>query len=95
MRQTTTFNFASAARDLGKANLARQIVDDLQCEPPDPSIEPRILVLASSVGASRTTTGPAPDRCARAVTPRAVPHVPSAAPSGLATARPPRPMTCV
>ncbi len=37
-RQRAMLSFAAAARDLGKFRVARQIVDDLLCEPPLPSI---------------------------------------------------------
>lgn len=49
LRQKATLGFAVAARNLGKYKLARQLVDDLLCEPPDPAILPRVLVLASSL----------------------------------------------
>jgi tetratricopeptide (TPR) repeat protein len=49
LRQKTELTFAVAARNLGKLRLAKQIVDDLLCEPPDPSLRTRVLVLASSL----------------------------------------------
>ena len=49
MRQKATLTFAIAARDLGKRNLAAQLVDDLLCEPADPSLRLNLLVLASSL----------------------------------------------
>ena len=49
LRQKATLAFAIAARNLGKFRLARQIVDELLCEPPDPSLIVDVLVLASSL----------------------------------------------
>ena len=49
LQQKATLAFASAARDLGKFNLARRLVDDLLCLPPDPTILGRVLVLASNL----------------------------------------------
>jgi tetratricopeptide (TPR) repeat protein len=49
LRQQATLTFAIAARDLGKRNLAAQLVDDLLCEPEDPSLRMNLLVLASSL----------------------------------------------
>jgi transcriptional regulator with XRE-family HTH domain len=49
LRQRATLGFAIAARNQGKHRLARQIVDDLLVEPPDPSLLVSILVLASTV----------------------------------------------
>jgi len=49
MRQTATHAFAMAARDLGKLRLARQLVDDLLCEPPEPGLMARVLILASTL----------------------------------------------
>jgi tetratricopeptide (TPR) repeat protein len=37
------------ARDLGKVRVARQVVDDLLCEPPDASLMARVLLLAASL----------------------------------------------
>jgi tetratricopeptide (TPR) repeat protein len=42
-------SFAATARDLGKFRLGRQIIDDLLCEPPHPSLLANALVLASSL----------------------------------------------
>jgi tetratricopeptide (TPR) repeat protein len=47
VRQRACHAFANAALNVGKVRLARQIVDDLLCEPPDPAILVRVLVLAS------------------------------------------------
>ncbi len=56
LRQRATLAFAIYARSLGKLRLARQVVDDLLCEPPDRSIVVNVLVLASTVwGALRAT----------------------------------------
>jgi tetratricopeptide (TPR) repeat protein len=49
LRQRAHLGFAIAARNLGKLRLARQIVDDLLCEPPHPELVVRVLVLASSL----------------------------------------------
>ena len=49
LRQKATLTFANAARDLGKFQLAKHIVEDLLCEPPHPSIAGRVLVLASAI----------------------------------------------
>lgn len=49
LRQNATHTFAVAARELGKLRLARQLVDDLLCEPPDPSLMARVLILASTL----------------------------------------------
>lgn len=49
LRQRATLVFAIQARTLGKFRLAREIVDDLLCEPPDPSIQVNVFVLAASV----------------------------------------------
>ncbi len=49
LRQKATLSFAVAARNLGKFRLAKQIVDDLICEPPDESLLARVFVLASSL----------------------------------------------
>jgi tetratricopeptide (TPR) repeat protein len=49
LRQRATLTFAIAARNLGKFRLARQIADDLLCEPPEPSLRVPVLVLASSL----------------------------------------------
>ena len=51
MRQKATHTFAVAARDLGKLRLARQLVDELLCEPPDPTLISRVLILASTLWA--------------------------------------------
>lgn len=49
LRQKATLVFCIAARDLGKYRLAKQIVDDLLCEPPEATLLPRVLVLAASL----------------------------------------------
>jgi tetratricopeptide (TPR) repeat protein len=49
LRQRATLNFAIAAQELGKFKMARQLVDDLLCEPPDSSLVSRVLILASMV----------------------------------------------
>jgi len=49
LQQKAALAFASAAKDLGKFNLARKLVDDLLCLPPDPSILVRVMVLASGL----------------------------------------------
>jgi tetratricopeptide (TPR) repeat protein len=49
LRQRATLNFAIAASDLGKHKLARQLMDDLLCEPPDPALISRVLIFAASV----------------------------------------------
>jgi tetratricopeptide (TPR) repeat protein len=49
MRQKAILTFAVTARNLGKFRLARQLVDELLCEPPDPSLRVNVLVLASSL----------------------------------------------
>ena len=49
LRQKATISFAVAARNLGKYRLAKQIIDDLLCEPPDPQLLVRALVLAASL----------------------------------------------
>jgi len=49
LRQRATLNVASAARDLGKLRLARQLVDDLLCEPPVPELLSRVLIVASTL----------------------------------------------
>ncbi len=49
LRQQATLAFATAARGLGKFRLARQLVDDLLCEPPEPSLALRVFVLASAL----------------------------------------------
>jgi len=49
MRQRASLGFAIAARNLGKFRLARQIVDDLLCEPPADSLLINVLVEASSL----------------------------------------------
>jgi transcriptional regulator with XRE-family HTH domain len=48
-RQRATLHFAVFARDLGKTRLARKLLDDLLCEPPDPSLVIGALILASSL----------------------------------------------
>ena len=49
LRQRATLNVASAARDLGKLRLARQLVDDLLCEPPATELLSRVLIVASTL----------------------------------------------
>ena len=49
LRQRTTLLFATLARNLGKYRLARQIVDELLCEPPAPDVLVPALVLAASL----------------------------------------------
>lgn len=49
MRQKAILTFAVTARNLGKFRLARQLVDELLCEPPDASLRVNVLVLASSL----------------------------------------------
>lgn len=49
LRQKATLAFATAARNLGKYRLARQIVDELLCEPPAVSVLVPALVLAASL----------------------------------------------
>jgi tetratricopeptide (TPR) repeat protein len=56
LRQRATLAFAIYARNLGKLQLARQVLDDLLCEPPDRSLVVNVLVLASTVwGGLRAT----------------------------------------
>lgn len=47
-RQRAMVAFGAAARDLGKIRLAKKIVDDLLCTPPDPSLLVNVLVLGAS-----------------------------------------------
>ncbi len=49
LRQRATLAFAIYARNLGKLRLARQVLDDLLCEPPDRALVVNVLVLASTV----------------------------------------------
>ena len=49
LRQRATLAFAITARNLGKFRLAKQIVEDLLCEPADPSLRVQVLTLASSL----------------------------------------------
>jgi tetratricopeptide (TPR) repeat protein len=49
LRQRTTLMFATLARNLGKYRLARQIADELLCEPPEPDVLVPALVLAASL----------------------------------------------
>ncbi len=49
LRQKVTLSFAVAARNGGKLRLARHLVDDLLCEPPDSTLVLSVLLLASSV----------------------------------------------
>jgi tetratricopeptide (TPR) repeat protein len=49
LRQRTTLLFATAARNLGKYRLARQITDELLCEPPAEEVRVPALVLAASL----------------------------------------------
>lgn len=49
LRQRATLAFAIQARTLGKFRLARQIVDDLLCEPPVPSLRLNVFGLAASI----------------------------------------------
>ena len=56
LRQRATLAFVIYARNLGKLQLARQVLDDLLCEPPDRSLVVNVLVLASTVwGGLRAT----------------------------------------
>lgn len=48
LRQKAMLAFGVAARDLGKMRLAKKIVDDLLCTPPDPSILVNVLVLGAT-----------------------------------------------
>ena len=48
LRQKASLSFAITARNLGKFRLAKQIVEDLLCEPPDPSLTVRVFVVAAS-----------------------------------------------
>jgi tetratricopeptide (TPR) repeat protein len=52
IRQKATLAFSIAARDVGKIRLARQLIDDLLCEPPDPTLMARVLIQAASVWAA-------------------------------------------
>ena len=49
LQQKAALAFASAARDLGKFKLARRLVDDLLCQPPDPTMHARVMILASGL----------------------------------------------
>jgi tetratricopeptide (TPR) repeat protein len=49
LRQRASLGFAIAARNLGKFRLARQIVEELLCEPPEPSLLVNLLVLSSAL----------------------------------------------
>jgi tetratricopeptide (TPR) repeat protein len=49
LRQNATLSYAVAARNLGKFRLALQLVQDLLCEPPDPALVSRVLVLGAAV----------------------------------------------
>ena len=49
VRQRATLGFSIAARNLGKFRLAKQMVDDLLCEPPSDSLLINVLVEASSL----------------------------------------------
>lgn len=49
LRQQTTITFATTARNLGKCRLAKQVIDDLLLEPPDPSLVVRVLTVAASI----------------------------------------------
>jgi len=49
LRQRATLGFSIAARNLGKFRLAKQMVDDLLCEPPSDSLLINVLVEASSL----------------------------------------------
>ncbi|MCP3982508.1 MAG: transcriptional regulator [bacterium] len=49
LKQRAAIAFATAARNLGKFHLAKQIVDDVLCEPPVPTMVVPALVLASSL----------------------------------------------
>jgi tetratricopeptide (TPR) repeat protein len=49
LRQQTTITFATTARNLGKCRLAKQVIDDLLLEPPDPSLAVRVLTVAASI----------------------------------------------
>lgn len=49
MRQKATHGFAVAARDLGKLKLARQLVEELLCEPPHSSMAVQTLITASTI----------------------------------------------
>jgi len=56
MRQRTALAFASAASELGKPRLARHIVDELLCEPPDRMLLPGVLLLAGRLWHGRGST---------------------------------------
>jgi tetratricopeptide (TPR) repeat protein len=49
IRQRATLAFAIYARNLGKLQLARQVLEDLLCEPPERSLVVNVLVMASVV----------------------------------------------
>jgi tetratricopeptide (TPR) repeat protein len=49
LRQEATLSFAVAARELGRLALARQLVDDLLCEPPADELLAKILILSSTL----------------------------------------------
>jgi tetratricopeptide (TPR) repeat protein len=49
LRQKALQAFAVFAHDLGKIKLAKQLIEDLLCEPPDASLIPQTLILASNI----------------------------------------------
>lgn len=49
LRQKASLTSATVARNLGRFRLSKQMIDELLCEPPDPSLEVKCLVLASSL----------------------------------------------
>ncbi len=53
LRQKATLAFSIAARDVGRYRLAQQLVDELLCEPPDPSILVQALIHAASIWLGR------------------------------------------
>ncbi len=48
-RQKALLTFAIAVQSLGKYRLARRVVDDLLCEPPDSSLLPNVLMVAADL----------------------------------------------
>ena len=52
MKQKACIHFATAARDLGKLKLAKQLLDDLLLEPVDPSLMATTLIQTSVVWSS-------------------------------------------
>ncbi len=68
LRQKAMLAFAAAARDLGRHRLAREVVEDLLCEGPDPSLVVHLMVLSSSVWARLGSLHAATAFAAHAVT---------------------------